>query len=90
MSTIARTWASWIVTKVVAEELLGVVPKGTHEWGKYLNEDELRGFFNAEKGWRGNIRSQGCAYIPGLGWKMVPGGEKVGNYFIAAQRDPES
>jgi polyprenyldihydroxybenzoate methyltransferase/3-demethylubiquinol 3-O-methyltransferase len=32
LSTIARHWVSWVTTKVVAEDILGVVPKGTHEW----------------------------------------------------------
>ncbi|KAF1957063.1 ubiquinone biosynthesis O-methyltransferase [Byssothecium circinans] len=40
LSTIARTWASWVVTNVVAEDVLGIVPKGTHEWRKYVNEAE--------------------------------------------------
>ena len=35
LSTIARTWTSWVVTNVVAEDVLGIVPKGTHDWGKY-------------------------------------------------------
>ena len=45
LSTIARTWASWAVTKVMAEDVLRVVPRGTHEWWKYLNEEELRGWW---------------------------------------------
>lgn len=86
LSTIARTWTSWATTKVVAEELLGVVPKGTHDWAKYINEEELRCFFMGREGWS-KMMSMGCVYVPGLGWKMVPGGERWGNYFFGVRRE---
>ncbi|KAH6632993.1 hexaprenyldihydroxybenzoate methyltransferase mitochondrial precursor [Boeremia exigua] len=87
MSTIARTWTSWLVTNVMAEDVLGIVPKGTHDWGKYVNEGELRGFFAKEPGWDGaSVRSLGVMYVPGVGWREVPGGEDWGNYFFAVRR----
>lgn len=86
MSTIARTWTSWLVTKVVAEDIVGIVPRGTHDWGKYINEDELRGWFTGRQGWS-QPRSMGVVYVPGLGWKEVPGSEKLGNYFFAIRKD---
>lgn len=89
LSTIARTWTSWLTTKVVAENLIRLVPEGTHDWGKYINEQELRGFLQAQKGWgqdRG-VRSQGCLYVPGLGWKMVEGSDKWGNYFFGVRKN---
>ncbi|KAI9151689.1 Hexaprenyldihydroxybenzoate methyltransferase [Paramyrothecium foliicola] len=84
MSTIARTWTSWFTTNLMAEDILGIVPKGTHDWNKYINEDELRRFF-VGKGW-GSPRVMGVVYVPGLGWKEVRGSEKVGNYFFAIRR----
>ncbi|KAK2596675.1 Hexaprenyldihydroxybenzoate methyltransferase, mitochondrial [Conoideocrella luteorostrata] len=84
MSTIARTWMSWFTTNLVAEDLLRIVPPGTHDWNKYINEDELRRFF-LDKGWD-SPRVMGVMYIPGLGWREVRGGEKVGNYFFAVRR----
>ena len=30
----------------------------------------------------------GCVYVPGFGWKEVPGAERVGNYFFAVRRAP--
>jgi polyprenyldihydroxybenzoate methyltransferase/3-demethylubiquinol 3-O-methyltransferase len=87
MSTIARTWTSWLVTNVVAEDLLGIVPKGTHEWGKYVNEAELRAWFATKDGW-GDVKCQGVMYVPGLGWKEVGGSEGWGNYFFAVRRLP--
>ncbi|KAF6237872.1 hypothetical protein HO173_004073 [Letharia columbiana] len=90
LSTIARTWTSWLTTNVVAEEVVRLVPRGTHDWTKYINEQELRRFFRAQDGWGrdGGLKSQGCMYMPAVGWRMVPGGEKWGNYFLGARKDP--
>lgn len=91
MSTMARTWTSWLTTVVAAEDVLGIVPRGTHDWNKYINADELEAFFApgapayTTATWQ-NARFQGVAYVPGLGWKIVPGGEKLGNYFFAIQK----
>ena len=84
-STIARTWMSWFTTNFMAEDVLGIVPKGTHDWRKYINEDELRGYL-LSKGWS-SPRCMGVVYIPGLGWREVAGSEKIGNYFFAVRRD---
>lgn len=86
ISTIARTWMSWVTTKLVAEDLVRIVPKGTHDWGKYINEDELRGYFLRERGWN-SPRAMGVVYAPGLGWKEVAGSEKMGNYFFGIRKD---
>ncbi|KAF2830342.1 ubiquinone biosynthesis O-methyltransferase [Ophiobolus disseminans] len=71
LSTIARTWTSWLVTNVVAEDVLGIVPKGTHEWNKYVNEDELRRWFAGQGGW-GEVQTMGVVYVPGVGWRELP------------------
>ncbi|KAK4695518.1 hypothetical protein P7C71_g2252, partial [Lecanoromycetidae sp. Uapishka_2] len=91
LSTIARTNMSWLTTKVVAEDLVRLVPRGTHDWNKYINESELREFFWNQKGWRceTGMSIQGCMYVPLLGWRMVDGGEKWGNYFFGVRRDSE-
>ncbi|KAH8722634.1 S-adenosyl-L-methionine-dependent methyltransferase [Phaeosphaeriaceae sp. PMI808] len=86
LSTIARTWTSWVVTNVMAEDVLGIVPKGTHEWGKYVNEEELRTWFGKQEGW-GEAKSLGVMYVPGFGWREVKGGESWGNYFLGVRRN---
>ncbi|KAI9664824.1 MAG: Hexaprenyldihydroxybenzoate methyltransferase, mitochondrial [Bathelium mastoideum] len=86
LSTIARTWTSWLTTKFVAEDVIRLVPKGTHEWSKYINEPELRAWFTRQRGWSG-FRSMGVVYVPGLGWKEVPYSEQFGNYFFGARKD---
>ena len=90
LSTIARTWASWITTKVVAEDVMRIVPRGTHDWHKYINEEELQEWFAKQPGWggQGAARVQGCMYLPTAGWTMVPGAQKWGNYFFGVWRDP--
>lgn len=91
MSTIARTYTSWLTTKVVAEDMLRIVPRGTHDWAKYINEEELRSWFLADidaqgQGWN-SPRVMGVVYVPGLGWKQVAGSERIGNYFFGIRRD---
>ncbi|RPA82848.1 ubiquinone biosynthesis O-methyltransferase, partial [Ascobolus immersus RN42] len=41
LSTISRTVTSYLTTKLVAEDLLRIVPRGTHDWGKYLRPEEV-------------------------------------------------
>lgn len=86
-STIARTWLSWFTTNLVAEDILRIVPPGTHDWNKYINDEELMGWF-AGSGWT-NPRIAGVVYVPGLGWKEVSGSEKVGNYFFGFRKSLE-
>ncbi|KAL7276023.1 Hexaprenyldihydroxybenzoate methyltransferase, mitochondrial [Rhizina undulata] len=91
LSTIARTWTSYLTTKLVAEDILGIVPRGTHDWNKYINYEELREFFAKQKGWGGedgkDMVVMGCVYVPGAGWMEVTGGEKVGNYFFGVRKN---
>ena len=91
LSTIARTWTSWLTTKVIAEEVVRMVPRGTHEWEKYVNADELASWFRKKEGWGagGGMRVMGVVYVPGIGWKVVPSGEKWGNYFFGIRRNIE-
>ena len=97
-STIARSLPSFIVNQVIAEAPwpIGVVPRGTHEWGKFVNPDELRSW--AVKGLdRTRVedgagkqgeewRCEGVMYFPGCGWKIVNGSEGWGNYFWGIRR----
>ncbi|KAI0438210.1 ubiquinone biosynthesis O-methyltransferase [Xylaria telfairii] len=89
LSTIARTWTSWLTTNVIAEDLLRIVPRGTHDWNKYINEDELRRHFLESRSRWAEPRCMGVVYVPGVGWKEVSGSEKIGNYFFAVRRLPE-
>jgi len=85
-STIARSALSFLTTKVIAEApVIGVVPRGTHDWNKYINPGELAEWFEKEGGWA-PMKTAGVIYLPGLGWKMVDGSETFGNYFFGVQK----
>lgn len=85
-STIARSPMAYITTKLIAEApIVGVVPRGTHEWGKYINPGELRGWFEQEGKWEAMV-TQGVVYVPALGWRVVEGSEGWGNYFFGVQK----
>jgi polyprenyldihydroxybenzoate methyltransferase / 3-demethylubiquinol 3-O-methyltransferase len=92
-STISRSPLSFLTTKLIAEApIIGVVPRGTHDWTKYINPGELSDWFDkrsmnakVEERW-GDLKTQGVIYVPGLGWKMMPWTEGLGNYFFAVQR----
>ena len=88
-STIARSAISFLTTKVIAEApLIGVVPRGTHDWNKYINPSELAAWFEKDGGgssWA-PMRTQGLIYLPGLGWRLVDGSEAFGNFLFGVQR----
>jgi len=88
-STIARTWTSWLTTKLMAEDVLRLVPRGTHDWNKYIDPTEMEAFMNGKRrdGWD-NWTVMGVIYIPGFGWKEVNGSENWGNYFFGMRRLP--
>jgi ubiquinone biosynthesis O-methyltransferase len=90
-STIARTGVSWLTTKFVAEEVLRMVPRGTHEWSQYIQPSEMREWAKYEdnvdvgvdgRGWQ----VMGVVYVPGAGWKEVPGSAEWGNYFFGVRK----
>ncbi|KAK7202963.1 O-methyltransferase, catalyzes two different O-methylation steps in ubiquinone biosynth [Myxozyma melibiosi] len=91
-STVNRTAAAYLTTIFVGEDLLRMVPKGTHSWSKYINEKELREWFIEHKTsvpgtgehWD-VVTSKGCIYIPFVGWEFC-GPRDLGNYFLAARR----
>lgn len=82
MSTIARTPLSYLLTILVAEDALRFVAPGTHTYAKYINPDELEGFFRTytsstggvERPWitgngpapRTQMEVRGMVYLP---WK---------------------
>lgn len=102
-STIARSFPSFLVNKVIAEAPwpIGVVPRGTHEWSKFVNPDEVKvwvqeGLMRGRDGASEKAGSEalqgsqwkceGVMYFPGLGWKIVKGSEDWGNYFWAVRK----
>jgi len=60
LSTMARTPLAYALTILVAEDLLGIVTKGTHTWSKYVNPEELVDYFK-KQGW---INPEATTYLP--------------------------
>lgn len=91
-STIARTPISWFTTKFMAEEVLRMVPRGTHDWSQYIQPSELRDWARLEDvvdvvGKDGHgFQVMGVVYVPGFGWKEVTGSESIGNYFFGMRK----
>ncbi|KAJ5856006.1 uncharacterized protein N7529_009950 [Penicillium soppii] len=102
-STISRTLPSFILNQVIAEAPwpIGVVPRGTHEWSKFVNPPEVKGWLQegliraadtaTKRGGAAQVQGMqwkcvGAIYVPGFGWKMVPGSEDYGNYFWAVRK----
>lgn len=83
-STLNRTPKSFLLGKVAAEYILGWVPKGTHDWKKFLKPSELACA----------IRHAGGepAHIEGLVFDPVKGGFKRStrdmdvNYFLTVKK----
>lgn len=84
LSTINRTPASWFTTIFMGEQVLKIVPPGTHTWSKYINEQELRDWIRDHKEIE-FVRSDGCLYVPGSGWRLI-NSQSIGNYFMVLRR----
>ncbi len=41
LSTLNRTTESWVKGIVVAERVLGLLPRGTHDWEKFVSPEEM-------------------------------------------------
>ena len=41
ISTLNRTWKSYALAIVAAEYVLGWLPRGTHDWNRFVTTDEL-------------------------------------------------
>ena len=41
LSTLNRTWKSYALAIVAAEYVLGWLPRGTHDWQRFVTPEEL-------------------------------------------------
>lgn len=42
ITTFNRTFLSWLTGIVIAEDVLGVLPKNTHDWNKFISPTEVQ------------------------------------------------
>ena len=80
-STINRTPKSFALAKIAAEYILGWVPRGTHDWNKFIKPSELAKMVRASGGKTGNVT--GMIYNPlSNEFKLSPHDVDV-NYFLS-------
>jgi 2-polyprenyl-6-hydroxyphenyl methylase/3-demethylubiquinone-9 3-methyltransferase len=85
VSTLNRTWKSYALAIVAAEYVLGWLPRGTHNWNRFITPDELARYFQdaglAEPSFSGLVydvlRDQ---------WRLDP--DREVNYLAAAPLAP--
>lgn len=65
LSTLNRTWQSYLGAIIGAEYILGWVPKGTHDWKKFIPPSELAALLR-----EGNLQ---LIDLKGVGYKPVTG-----------------
>lgn len=81
LSTINRTLASYALAIVAAEYVLGWLPRGTHQWDRFVTPDELA--LHLTKAGLDHPRTEGVIFEPWSGeWRLSPMTEV--NYMAAA------
>ena len=86
MATLNRTLRSFALAIVGAEYVLGWLPKGTHQWEKFVTPDELSAAIAA--GGLSVTRREGVIYHP-LGGEWRRSRDLSVNYMLVAER-PEA
>lgn len=82
VSTLNRTAKSYALAIVAAERFLGLIPKGTHDWNKFIKPDELDAMLT-DAGFEPRARA-GLVLNPLAGGWSVSGTDLSINYIAAA------
>ena len=48
LTTLSKTQLSWLLAIVGAEYIVGLLPRGTHEWDKFITPDTLQTMLEAQ------------------------------------------
>jgi 2-polyprenyl-6-hydroxyphenyl methylase/3-demethylubiquinone-9 3-methyltransferase len=85
MATINRTMRAFALAIVGAEYVLGWLPRGTHDWSRFVTPDELKDAIAA--GGLTTVETPGVAYNP-LADRWSLGRDTAVNYMVLARRSP--
>jgi 2-polyprenyl-6-hydroxyphenyl methylase/3-demethylubiquinone-9 3-methyltransferase len=81
VATLNRTLKAFALAKIGAEYVLGWLPKGTHDWNRFLAPAQLCGML--ERGGLHVIKTQGVAFDP-LAWDWKLAADTDVNYMVVA------
>lgn len=83
LSTLNRTFKAWALAIIGAEYVLGWLPRGTHQWERFVTPDELKQALAAND--LTETRSEGMTYNPLQDeWRLSP--DINVNYLMSATR----
>lgn len=82
LSTLNRTWKSYVLGIVAAEQILKWVPAGTHDWHKFIRPSELA---HMSEHCHLNVKNlMGMKYVPFQAEFMLDEHDLDINYFLVA------
>ena len=83
VATLNRTLKSLALAKIGAEYVLGWLPRGTHDWNRFMAPDDLRA--KLEDSGLTILKTQGVSFNP-IGWDWKLSSDVDVNYMIVAAR----
>ena len=83
VATLNKTLKSLALAKIGAEYLLGWLPRGTHDWNRFISPDQLKS--SLEESGLTVLKTQGVSFDP-LAWDWRLSSDLDVNYMIVAGR----
>ena len=83
VATLNKTLKSLALAKIGAEYVLGWLPRGTHDWNRFIPPIELKK--SLERAGLNILKTQGVSFDP-LGWDWRLSSDVDVNYMVVAKR----
>ena len=83
VATLNKTLKALAMAKIGAEYVLGWLPRGTHDWNRFIPPTELRAML--EQSGLSVLKTQGVSFDP-LNWDWRLSADVDVNYMVVAQR----
>jgi 2-polyprenyl-6-hydroxyphenyl methylase/3-demethylubiquinone-9 3-methyltransferase len=83
VATLNKTLKSLALAKIGAEYVLGWLPRGTHDWNRFIPPTELK--VSLEESGLTILKTQGVSFDP-LGWDWKLSSDVDVNYMVVARR----